>query len=75
MILVGASTKLLAMGAYLGSARFALVLFALTTLQQGMGGLTERMHPAGPTVFASPTVCVHVVHVDQLEDVGRPSDN
>jgi hypothetical protein len=27
--------------------RFALVLFGLTTLQQGMGGLAERLHPGG----------------------------
>jgi phosphate:Na+ symporter len=27
-------------------AGFALVLFGLTTLQEGMGGLAERLHPA-----------------------------
>jgi phosphate:Na+ symporter len=33
-------------------AGFALVLFGLTTLQQGMGGLAERLHPADlPAVF------------------------
>lgn len=50
MIFVGALIKLLdhgrvsAGGAAL--AGFALVLFGLTTLQQGMGGLAEQLHPA-----------------------------
>jgi phosphate:Na+ symporter len=50
MIFVGALIKLLgsarlsAAGAAL--AGFALVLFGLTTLQQGMGGLAEQLHPA-----------------------------
>src|SRR6476619_7358726 len=36
--------RLTASGAAL--AGFGLVLFGLTTLQQGMGGLAERLHPA-----------------------------
>jgi Na+/phosphate symporter len=36
-------------------AGFALVLFGLTTLQQGMGGVAERLHPADlPAVLAGP---------------------
>src|SRR5499433_1025349 len=56
MIFVGALLKLLggarvsAAGAAL--AGFGLVLFGLTTLQQGMGGLAERLHPADlPAVY------------------------
>jgi len=59
MIFVGALIKLLgrrrvsAAGAAL--AGFALVLFGLTTLQQRMGGLAERLHPADlPAVLAGP---------------------
>jgi phosphate:Na+ symporter len=38
-------------------AGFGLVLFGLTTLQQGMGGLAERLHPADlPAVLAGPGV-------------------
>jgi len=56
MIIVGALIKLLARGrvSAAGGALvgFALVLFGLTTLQQGMGGLAERLHPADlPAVF------------------------
>ena len=56
MIFVGALIKLLGRGrlsaAGAALAGFALVLFGLTTLQQGMGGLAERLHPADlPTVF------------------------
>src|SRR5262245_39132095 len=58
MIFVGAMLKLLgrgrvsAAGASLGA--FALVLFGVTTLQQGMGGLAERLHPADlPAVFGA----------------------
>jgi phosphate:Na+ symporter len=56
MIFVGALIKLLGRGrvsaAGAALAGFALVLFGLTTLQQGMGGLAERLHPANlPTVF------------------------
>ena len=56
MIFVGALVKLLGRGrvsaAGAALAGFALVLFGLTTLQQGMGGLAERLHPADlPAVF------------------------
>jgi len=59
MIFVGALTKLLGRGRISGAgaalAGFGLVLFGLTTLQQGMGGLAERLHPADlPVVLASP---------------------
>jgi phosphate:Na+ symporter len=59
MIFVGALTKLLARGRISGVgaalAGFGLVLFGLTTLQQGMGGLAERLHPADlPAVLGSP---------------------
>lgn len=58
MIFVGALLKLLgrerlsAAGAAL--AGFALVLFGLTTLQQGMAGVAEQLHPADlPAVFGA----------------------
>ncbi|HKD01201.1 MAG TPA: Na/Pi symporter, partial [Terriglobales bacterium] len=56
MIFVGALVMLLGRGRLAASggalAGFALVLFGLTTLQQGMGGLAERLHPADlPAVF------------------------
>src|SRR5215468_201642 len=56
MIFVGALTNLLGRGRLSASgaaiAGFALVLFGLTTLQQGMGGLSEQLHPADlPAVF------------------------
>ena len=59
MIFVGALTKLLTSGRLSGAgaslAGFGLVLFGLTTLQQGMGGLAERLHPADlPVVLAGP---------------------
>jgi phosphate:Na+ symporter len=59
MIFVGALIKLLASGRVSGAgaalAGFGLVLFGLTTLQQGMGGLADRLHPADlPTVLAGP---------------------
>jgi phosphate:Na+ symporter len=58
MIFVGALIKLLGRGRISGAgaalAGFGLVLFGLTTLQQGMGGLAERLHPADlPAVLAS----------------------
>src|SRR5262249_59117014 len=58
MIFVGALIKLLGRGRISGAgaalAGFGLVLFGLTTLQQGLGGLAERLHPAGlPAGFAS----------------------
>ena len=59
MIFVGALIKLLGRGRLSGVgaalAGFALVLFGLTTLQQGMGGLAERLHPADlPAVLSGP---------------------
>src|SRR5262244_318028 len=59
MIFIGALVKLLGRGRLSGAARalagFGLVLFGLTTLQQGMGGLAERLHPADlPAVLAGP---------------------
>ena len=59
MIFVGALIKLLTSGRPSGAgaslAGFGLVLFGLTTLQQGMGGLAERLHPADlPAVLAGP---------------------
>src|SRR5262245_20516517 len=59
MIFVGALIKLLGRGRVSGAgaalAGFALVLFGLTTLQQGMGGLAEWLHPADlPAVLAGP---------------------
>src|SRR6478609_649481 len=58
MIFVGALVKLLGSGRIAGAgatlAGFALVLFGLTTLQQGMGGLAERLSPADlPAVFGA----------------------
>ena len=59
MIFVGALAKLLGGGRVSGAgaalAGFGLVLFGLTTLQQGMGGVAERLHPADlPAVLAGP---------------------
>src|SRR5215468_2749462 len=59
MIFVGALIKLLGRGRISGAgaalAGFGLLLFGLSTLQQGMGGLAERLHPADlPAVLASP---------------------
>jgi phosphate:Na+ symporter len=56
MIFVGALIKLLGRGRVSAAggalAGFALVLFGLTTLQQGMGGLAEKLHPGDlPAVF------------------------
>src|SRR5262247_453178 len=58
MIFVGALIKLLGRGRLSAAggalAGFALVLFGLTTLQQGMSGLAEQLHPADlPAVFGS----------------------
>ena len=45
--------RLSAVGAAL--AGFALILFGLTTLQQGMGGLADQLHPGDlPAVVAAP---------------------
>lgn len=59
MIFLGALARLLAggRGAAAGSALagFALVLYGLTTLQQGMGGLAESLNPSDlPAVLAMP---------------------
>jgi phosphate:Na+ symporter len=56
MIFVGALIMLLGRGRVSAAggalAGFALVLFGLTTLQQGMGGLAEQLHPADlPAIF------------------------
>jgi phosphate:Na+ symporter len=61
MIFVGALIKLLGRGRISAGgaalAGFALVLFGLTTLQQGMGGLAERLHPSDlPAVLGAPGV-------------------
>ncbi|MBZ6077978.1 Na/Pi cotransporter family protein [Microvirga puerhi] len=61
MIFVGALAKLLAgrrMAAAGGAlAGFALVLYGLTTLQQGMGGLAESLHPSDlPATLGAPGV-------------------
>ena len=61
MIFVGALTRLLARGRIAAAgaalAGFALVLFGLTTLQQGMGGLAESLHPSDlPAVLGAPGV-------------------
>ena len=60
MIFVGALIKLLGRGrvsaAGAALAGFALVLFGLTTLQQGMGGLAERLHPADLPAIYGPGV-------------------
>src|SRR5262244_2767037 len=60
MIFVGALIKLLGRGrvsaAGAALAGFALVLFGLTTLQQGMGGLAERLHPADLPAVSGPGV-------------------
>src|SRR5262249_33715895 len=60
MIFVGALVKLLGRGrlsaAGAALAGFALVLFGLTTLQQGMGGLAERLHPADLPAILGPGV-------------------
>src|SRR5215813_13447018 len=63
--LTAAALPMIFIGALLGGGRvsaagaalagFGLVLFGLTTLQQGMGGLAERLHPADlPAVLGSP---------------------
>jgi phosphate:Na+ symporter len=61
MIFVGALAKLLAGGRIAAAggalAGFALVLYGLTTLQQGMGGLAESLHPSDlPAVLGTPEV-------------------
>src|ERR1700741_1583083 len=58
MILLGALAKLLAGGRIAAAgealAGFALVLYGLTTLQQGMGGLAERLRPSDlPAIYGA----------------------
>jgi phosphate:Na+ symporter len=59
MVFVGAMIKLLGRGRVSGAgaalAGFGLVLFGLSTLQEGMGGLAEHLHPADlPAVLTGP---------------------
>jgi phosphate:Na+ symporter len=61
MIFAGALTKVLASGRIAAAgaalAGFALVLYGLTTLQEGMGGIAESMHPTDlPAVLGTPGV-------------------
>jgi phosphate:Na+ symporter len=61
MIFVGALVKLLGRGRLAAAgaslAGFALVLYGVTTLQQGMGGLAEQLHPSDlPAVLGAPGV-------------------
>jgi phosphate:Na+ symporter len=61
MIFIGALARLLARGRIAAAggalAGFALVLYGLTTLQQGMGGLAERLHPSDlPAALGAPGV-------------------
>src|SRR5262245_45294739 len=61
MIFIGALAKLLAGGRTAAAggalAGFALVVYGLTTLQQGMGGLAESLHPSDlPEVLGAPGV-------------------
>ncbi len=61
LIFVGALARLLGRGRIAPAggalAGFALVLYGLTTLQQGMGGLAESLHPSDlPAVLGMPGV-------------------
>ncbi|WP_395398132.1 Na/Pi symporter [Novosphingobium sp. BL-8A] len=61
MIFVGALAKLLAGGRTAAAggalAGFALVLYGLTTLQEGMGGLAQSLHPSDlPAVLGMPGI-------------------
>src|SRR5271165_1832373 len=61
LIFAGALTKVLASGRIAAAgaavAGFALVLYGLTTLQQGMGGLAASLHPSDlPSVIGAPGV-------------------
>jgi len=58
MIFIGALLRLLARGRVAAAgaslAGFALVLYGLTTLQHGMGGLAEQLHPSDlPSVLGA----------------------
>ncbi|HVZ10608.1 Na/Pi cotransporter family protein [Rhodopila sp.] len=59
LIFAGAMARLLGKGRFAAAgaalAGFALVLYGLTTLQQGMGGVAEQLHPSDlPTVLGMP---------------------
>jgi phosphate:Na+ symporter len=61
IVFVGALLKLMGKGRWAASgaaiAGFALILVGLTTLQQGMSGLAEKLNPADlPTVLGEPGV-------------------
>ncbi len=61
LIFVGALTKVLTSGRIAAAgaalAGFALVLYGLTNLQQGMGGLSQSLHPSDlPDVLGAPGV-------------------
>src|SRR5215475_7345834 len=61
IVFVGALLKLMGKGRWAAAgasiAGFALILVGLTTLQQGMGGLAERLNPADlPAVLGEPGV-------------------
>ncbi|MBW9118308.1 Na/Pi cotransporter family protein [Rhizobium cauense] len=61
MIFIGALARLIGGGRIAAAggalAGFALVLYGLTTLQQGMGGLAETLHPSDlPAVLGTPGV-------------------
>ena len=61
LIFVGALAKLLGGGRVAPAggalAGFAMVLYGLTTLQQGMGGLAEALHPSDlPAVLGMPGI-------------------
>src|SRR5215813_13253647 len=61
IVFVGALLKLMGKGRWAASgasiAGFALILVGLTTLQQGMGGLAERLNPADlPAVLGEANV-------------------
>lgn len=61
LIFIGALTKLLGRGRIAAAggalAGFALILYGLTTLQQGMGGIAETLHPSNlPAVLGMPGV-------------------
>ncbi len=62
MIFVGALIKLLARGRVAAAggalAGFALVLFGLTTLQQGMSGVAEQLHPSNLPAIYGPDISV-----------------
>lgn len=75
MIFVGASIKVLGSGRIAAAggalAGFALVLYGLGTLQQGMGGLAERLHPSDlPAVIGAPGVGVVAGWIGLLMLVG-----